>query len=756
MQNKCMDFLMQKYGQLFENLSLVRSGYNFTSLRRVIPADVLTAVVTETVSNSELAWLKLHKKNICVIAVDKAWKKLKKESILPEFIIGNQIDAADESLKDIAVIANINEDAKHLKAYQGQIFFYWTEENILSKLCKEAQQKSQPDYVFNVIEPVPAGMDCCAWAKYAAGYMKGEYAIQQGEQILLLDGTDDFYKIDRKENRRVECHVREMYWELPPLIDDAGRNFFDRKIQDLRQDAEKIIGVLKQGKQLYQQLGLIAKKEVVFQEELQEIVAQLNRNLAQMEQDELYAYAQVYMNEWNMAAVEKRDTQNPSENEIAQIAETGLYESDLLLQIYTFFAHKLFLEKPENTDKRNICREIAKKQRRILIVYGESQYQVIGGFVRELKDSFQGMGIEVHIWDGSYGKTTYGYNIYQCLTGYDYILMFNGVGIEGVIGADIGNIRFWYENKNTRAAAVFLDHPLMHKKRIEYISENADVIYGDKYDWKFIKNYMPWVKNVHYALMGGRVQEKIRFEEKENKIVFFGGRQDLKKIAEEIEQSVFKRTIWELIGKLLQTPSYTVEDTIEQTGSEKGCGYGLKKLFLSPDIFLLIQRYVRAYFREKVLLQIAESGLPMDIYGWHSEEMTQYPNVVQKEAVGYEEMMDICRHTRFVLNVQPWAKDGPQERVFNAMLGGSIAVTDVADSLECEYADGQNIIFYHLNDIETLPRQIRYYMEHEKDAAELAEKGYRITTERHTTDHYAAALLQILESERQEDEKCRS
>jgi spore maturation protein CgeB len=115
-----------------------------------------------------------------------------------------------------------------------------------------------------------------------------------------------------------------------------------------------------------------------------------------------------------------------------------------------------------------------------------------------------------------------------------------------------------------------------------------------------------------------------------------------------------------------------------------------------------------------------------------------------KESVPFDRMQEICKQVKFVLNVQPWLKSGTQERVFNAMLCGAIAVTDETDYLREQTVDERDLLLYNLDHLEQLPDKLRYYMEHEEEAQRIAASGKELALSKHTWEHRAQELLEYL------------
>jgi hypothetical protein len=237
---------------------------------------------------------------------------------------------------------------------------------------------------------------------------------------------------------------------------------------------------------------------------------------------------------------------------------------------------------------------------------------------------------------------------------------------------------------------------------------------------------------------------KIVFSDRKSKIVFFGSYQDVSLMEEEINKSNYADLIWEIIERLKMEPDRTIEDVLEQMEEENGSAHTLHCIVIDFGIFKKIDSYIRMFFRREVLETIIRAGLPIEIYGWKDAPYQEFPNVTLKEAVSFDEMEEICCQVRFVLNVQPWTKSGTQERVFNAMLCGAIVVSDGCDYLREQTVDERDLILYNLAELDQLPDKIRYYMEHEEEAEQIAANGYELALANHTWEHRAQEIFEYL------------
>ena len=70
-----------------------------------------------------------------------------------------------------------------------------------------------------------------------------------------------------------------------------------------------------------------------------------------------------------------------------------------------------------------------------------------------------------------------------------------------------------------------------------------------------------------------------------------------------------------------------------------------------------------------------------------------------------------------------WHKGGMTERIANAMLAGSICVTDTTSYLKKHFTDGKDIVFFSLEDIYSLPQKIKNLLADMDTASKIAANG---------------------------------
>ncbi|WP_187305638.1 glycosyltransferase [Lachnospira eligens] len=97
------------------------------------------------------------------------------------------------------------------------------------------------------------------------------------------------------------------------------------------------------------------------------------------------------------------------------------------------------------------------------------------------------------------------------------------------------------------------------------------------------------------------------------------------------------------------------------------------------------------------------------------------------------------------LNVMPWFKMGAHDRVFNTMLNGGVALTDTSLFYENTFADGENVLFYSLEDLRDYEKsgydeciaaritdKVKCALADTKHLQEIADSGYECCKGRHS------------------------
>ena len=108
--------------------------------------------------------------------------------------------------------------------------------------------------------------------------------------------------------------------------------------------------------------------------------------------------------------------------------------------------------------------------------------------------------------------------------------------------------------------------------------------------------------------------------------------------------------------------------------------------------------------------------------------------------------VEVMCNTKVSLNSIPSFKAGGHERIFTAMLNGALCVTDSNEWLEMQFQDGEEIVYYSNDRMQSVASAIIYYLEDEEEAMRITENAYRMAKEKYTWEVRAKELLSIMDN----------
>ena len=158
---------------------------------------------------------------------------------------------------------------------------------------------------------------------------------------------------------------------------------------------------------------------------------------------------------------------------------------------------------------------------------------------------------------------------------------------------------------------------------------------------------------------------------------------------------------------------------------------------------VFLDLYVRTYFRAKAVCALAETGINVHLFGkdWDKLICAKRENLIWCGGqVDSAECVRAVQNGRICLNVMPWFKDGVHDRIFTAMLNGSVALTDDSIYLRELFSDGKELRFFALKQIERLPEIVKELLDDPEPAERIAAEGYEAAWKAHTWEKRAEVL----------------
>lgn len=166
---------------------------------------------------------------------------------------------------------------------------------------------------------------------------------------------------------------------------------------------------------------------------------------------------------------------------------------------------------------------------------------------------------------------------------------------------------------------------------------------------------------------------------------------------------------------------------------------GVKEMM--PNM-IMIDLYVRNYFRGKVVQTLVDAGVSVHCFGagWEFLPCEHPENLIKEGGVDSLACLQALSKAKVSLNVMPWFKDGAHDRVFNSMLNGAVCFTDWSRYLTENLRDGEDIFFYELDALECLPDMVQGILENRKEWEHMQKVAYETAKKSHTWEHRAGAL----------------
>lgn len=346
----------------------------------------------------------------------------------------------------------------------------------------------------------------------------------------------------------------------------------------------------------------------------------------------------------------------------------------------------------------------------------------------------------------------------------DAIGQFAGASFDAVIDCNSSAPRLTMEEGGyflDRIDAPFfnllLDHPLYHHDSLKCTLQNYHVRCLDENHAAYLRSYYPHLKSVGLWTATGSAASDIPGTDRgsyaadisdadnsspllpiaarELPVLFSGTYTDPDEVMRAIrELPLFIQHDLELIiSELITHPTQTIEGAVLSLGDSLD-SYLPEAMPLFVQSCFLADTYVRAYRRRELVLAAARAGLPLRLVGsdWEKLPLPADTSVSLHPGVPYTESFSLMAHSRLTLNLMPEFKAGFHDRIFAAMLNGSVAVTDPSVRLLQEFSDKKELLFYNVTRLDEGCERLRRALEKPRMLQQIADQGLKAANKRFT------------------------
>ena len=402
------------------------------------------------------------------------------------------------------------------------------------------------------------------------------------------------------------------------------------------------------------------------------------------------------------------------------------------------------------------------------VILFKNAVETLGYFSEQIAQTLRQEGVEVFFVDCDQICESLASLPRFAKCGRTALITFNFIGISGEEVFLQENGAYVWELYEPGYLNLLVDHPLYYHKKIKMLSpgirERMKLFCLDREHVAYVKRFYPDME-VHFLPTAGNVEIGMgrngdftvflqSYRRRSYDLIFTANYVPFREMYQKIEafETDYRIFYQEMLDDLILAPGQSLHRVMERHLLQELCVVSEEEMAGAFSNMVMIDLCIRAYFREKVLAELADSGVTVHLFGADWEKfrdnrgLCRHPEnlIVNGRQISSAECVRAMRNAKLSLNVMPWFKDGAHDRVFTAMLQGCVSLTDDSRYLRAEFEDGKDLVFYSLEHIKRLPGLVFGLLEDEERAAEIAGRGYRKACVSHTWKQRTEKLMGYL------------
>lgn len=295
---------------------------------------------------------------------------------------------------------------------------------------------------------------------------------------------------------------------------------------------------------------------------------------------------------------------------------------------------------------------------------------------------------------------------------------------------------------------MIVDHPMHVHYSLNIPLKNYHVLCLDRHHQKYIEQYYPHIKKVHFFPFGGipadefhpEAVRKIPSGDRQIDLLFPGTYTPLDYYRQQIEAISSEQ--WKMAQHILSLMKSGCEKEIDELYRDEilpDTDFFPLKMYKSR----LIDRYIREWYRQSILQKLLQAGIHIHVMGFRWEMF--HPSAASILTIlppcSYARQLQVLSESKMVLNIQPLFLDGPHDRIMNTMINHSVAVTDQCTYMKEYFIPQKDYIAYNKNDPEGAADQISILLRKTDRLDEIIQNGCQKVSNMHTWEHRIKKLL---------------
>lgn len=341
------------------------------------------------------------------------------------------------------------------------------------------------------------------------------------------------------------------------------------------------------------------------------------------------------------------------------------------------------------------------------IVLFKSELVALNHFSDQLEEGFVKLGYDIYHFDIANTALSLG-QLYEYMQNHYIKTMigFNSMvfGLKTPSGANVWN------TLGIPCINILVDHPYWYHEILDNMPECGIVLCIDRNHMEYVNTYFSHLAGCGFLPHGGSVSKKspIPINDRSMDILYTGSLwSDYTSFSfPKITGFSFdaEKICKEALDYLLDNPANTVEASLKIALSGSNIDHKEIDFKALCKASSFIESYAGSYYRVKLLESIATSGYDFYIYGnnWEQVSWINLPNVHYKGFISPYDIPSKVSDAKLSVNSFPWFKDGSHERIFDALLNGTIPVTEDNNYLR-ETIPSDLYISYDLKNLNVIP-----------------------------------------------------
>lgn len=275
---------------------------------------------------------------------------------------------------------------------------------------------------------------------------------------------------------------------------------------------------------------------------------------------------------------------------------------------------------------------------------------------------------------------------------------------------------------------MLLDHPYYVDLTVKL--RNLCVVCLDYNHIDYIKMHHPHIKTVIFGyLTGEKIVRDYSIINRPVDILFSGTYLNENKQLDIIKEqpAIMQKMCLQIIELLIENPDIAIEYAFYYIVEQYN--YDVENIDLSiieNGVFIPVDKFMRAYYRHKVVETLIKSELPFTICGAGWDELIKSlgaKNVTNLGVVAFNNSFKIIGDSKITINVMPLFKNGMHDRVLTTMINGGVCVTDTSNELLRNYENEKEIVYYERDKIEQLPQLLEGLLKDSDKLIDIANAG---------------------------------